>query len=345
MSTVEEKLWAYGLLSPEEQAEVDAFVAAHPEWAPAREQARALAGLLRDARLLDEAAPGDEALAYHLAARHLGPPPPAWADAYRRIEERLEADPQRRARYEDLERRLDELEAASDPAAQFERLSGYALDPPTSAAPPAPGSQRAPDRVPRRTSQHRGRLPRLARWTSAIALAAVGLYGALFALSYGATPPNERLAAFEPDEVRTDIYGRRDRGAAPQPDSLSTEALFLQALPLLQEARTSTLGLFPRYDEAKLQRAGRLLERIIAQEDPGFARAEAYYLLGKVRLAQGDVQGARDALRRVVTGEGAGPGLQADEAERLLRSLAQRRGSKAGDGEPTKTETRLRVLG
>ena len=322
MSTVEEKLWAYGLLSPEEQAEVDAFVAAHPEWAPAREQARALAGLLRDARLLDEAAPGDEALAYHLAARHLGPPPPAWADAYRRIEERLEADPERRARYEDLERRFDELEAASDPVAQFERLSGYALDPPTFAAPPAPGSQRAPDRVPRRTAQRRGRLPRLARWTSAVALAAVGLYGALFALSYGTTPPNERLAAFEPEEVRPDIYGRRDRGSAPQADT--TEALFLQALPLLQEARTSTLGLFPRYDEAKLQRAGRLLEQIIAQQDPGFARAEAYYLLGKVRLAQGDVQGARDALRRVVTGEGAGPGRQDDEARRILEALRTR---------------------
>ena len=331
MLKIEEQIEQYALLSPEERQEVDTYVAAHPEWTSALDEAKRLAALLRDARLLDEAPPGDEALAYYLAAQGLGPTSGA-QDVYHRIEAQIEADPALRARADALAERLRELDAASDPVAQFERLSGYKLPPPPPGDPPTSEARtsdpkRAADRAPRRTSGEGRRTSSLNRWvrrTSVLALALVGLYGALFAFSQATTPTYERLAAFRSDEVRTDIYGRPNRGGTPQADTLSIEALFLEALPLLQEARTSTLGLFPRYDEAKLERAAELLEQIIAREPPGFTRAEAYYLLGKARLAQGDVEAARDALRPVAYGEeGAGPGRQDEAAERLLEALPE----------------------
>ena len=102
------------------------------------------------------------------------------------------------------------------------------------------------------------------------------------------------------------------------PNYVTSDELHTRALSLLEESRTQTLGLFPRYDQATLREAAALLQRVIAQEDENSAlRSQAYYLLAKIRLAQKNVDGAKVALHAVIDG----PGWKAPEAQTLLDEL------------------------
>lgn len=144
----------------------------------------------------------------------------------------------------------------------------------------------------------------------------VFLYTTAFLISWLSQPKVERMAGFSEEELSVEGYG----AAVPSPDTgeAGPDALYLQALSTLRTARSSTLGLFPTYDAEKLQRAGRLLERVVDRaEDDAFLEREASYMLGKVRLIQGRREPARQALRTVVRDGGR----KAPEAARLLSEL------------------------
>lgn len=301
-SSIKEQILLYPHLSLEERHQVEQYVARHPEFEAMLEESKNAEAVLRAAQLLEEDPPSDEALAYYLATRRLThhPTPPALREAFARIEARLREEPSLRARCDELEHQLATLEASTDAADLFERLTGHTLDPVPEAAPAA-------DRRPLR------RLRPLGLRVAAILLVGLIMYGALWLAGRQAQPAMQQIAAFTTEDF--EMQNLRMRGAQPATPAVTPDALYQQALPLLQSARTTTLGLFPRYDQDDLAAAADLLERAAAQEQEGtILHFEATYLLGKIHLLQGDVAGARAALQTVA----AGQDWRAEEAAALL---------------------------
>src|SRR5690606_29642769 len=127
---IKERLLLYDELPPDERAELDAYLAEHPDAAALLAEGRALRDLLAEARS-GSAEPSSAELAEYVATRHLGPqpPPPDLAALEERVERAAER-PEVRAQLAALEERLEALAAgAADPATQFERLTGRPLDP------------------------------------------------------------------------------------------------------------------------------------------------------------------------------------------------------------------------
>lgn len=337
MENIEKKILDYWQLTPPERKAVEEYVESNPEWAPLLSDVRVLEELAAEARLLRAMSPGDEALAYYVVARRFqeGEFSESLHSVFQRIEVRLEKDPDLQARYEALEERLEETMGALNPKEQFEALTGRTLSEETpsrgradretvpsarsravSSSPPGNNSADASAATARLI-----RLPRGARWAVAASIAVAAVYGVLFVVSWSTQSTVERLAAVEPSETTLEGYEVRTRGrTSPAAEKLSTDMLYRQALATLGEARTSTLGLFPRYDQQKLNEAEALLTRVVEREDSGsFLQLEAYFFLGKVNLAQGKVEAARSHFKAVVAGEGR----RAREATRILETLQE----------------------
>ena len=309
-SRIEEKITFYHELSPEEQRDPEQHVREHPEMAPLLEEAQAFAALLQEAHLLHVAPPGDEALAYYIATRHVSrhPLPASLQDAFARIESRLTADASLRTRYEELARRMATLEAASDPVHQFERLSGRRIAPAAQPAPTTLSEAVAPPVVIYRL------WGRLGQWAAAAVVFCLVFYGALAFVSQTSRSDLDRLAAFEDFEAE----GLRIRGGVTSPGYVSSEELYDRALKQLRGARKQTLGLFTHSDQEQLNEAAGLLRHVVAQDpEESSLRAEANFLLAKIHLAQEDVGGARAALQAVL----ADSGWKASEAQTLLEEL------------------------
>ncbi len=309
-SSIEEKIMFYNELSPEEQRDVEQHVREHPELAPLLDEAQAFAALLQEAHLLHADPPGDEALAYYIATRHVSrhPMPASLQEAFARIESRLTDDAPLRARYEELAGQMATLETASDPVEQFERLSGRRIAP---VAQPAPATLSEAVAPPVMIYRLWGRL---GQWAAAAVVFCLVFYGALAFVSQTSRSDLDRLAAFEDFEAE----GLRMRGGVTPPDNVSSEELYQGALEHLRDARKHTLGLFPHYDQERLNEAADLLRRVVAQDpEESSLRAEANFILAKIHLSQEDVDGARAALQAVL----AGSGWKATEASTLLEEL------------------------
>ena len=182
--------------------------------------------------------------------------------------------------------------------------------------------------------------PKAVRYAGAAVLAVVVLYGTLRAASRFSQSQMERLASVEGERLRVEGYtggggggGLRLRGggaASPSAsaDSSSLDQRYLRALRTLRAARSTTLGLLPRYDAEGLRRAERRLEAVVADAEAGsFLQLEALFFLGKARLGLGNKAGATRALRRVA----ADGGRLTPEAQDLLRTLYE---DAAYDGPP-----------
>jgi len=124
------------------------------------------------------------------------------------------------------------------------------------------------------------------------------------------------LGDFTAQELALEGYGTV-RGDEASP--LTTpEQRYAAALQELDDARTTTLGLFPRYDRERLLAARGLLDGVVRDSSSGdFLRLEALYVLGKTDLLLGNRDAATDALQQVVLGEGA----KAPEANALLNAI------------------------
>ena len=153
------------------------------------------------------------------------------------------------------------------------------------------------------------RILRPLRLALAASLAFVAIYVVLSVMSWQLQTERARLAGLH---NASDVFEEmRFRGQSndPPPDDL------VESLEILREARSSTLGLFPSYDEERLAAAAELVGGVAADIDQTtLRRIQAHYILGKIRMYQGrDVEAAR-ALQAVVDDQVPG----AEDARRLL---------------------------
>lgn len=320
MNDIEDQIIGYRQLSDEERQAVESYVESHPEWAPLLRDVKALEALVEEACLVhDEVTLHDDLLAYYVVSQHIKAPigSERLQSAFDRVEQQVKDDPEVRARCETYQQRMEATLDAVDPVAQFERLSGHSLEEAFSASPEEQDgmSTPAPDRTGFLTWLMT--IPRAFQWAMA-AIAVFGvLYGALFMASEATQSDIDQLAAIQPDNMQLEGYEVRLRGGeddAPQ----SADALYRQALAALNESRATTLGLFPRYEEEALTEARTLLQEVIEREEAGsFLQLEAHYFLGKVRLAQGDIEAAHSHFKTVVEGDGR----MMQEAAAILEEL------------------------
>ena len=277
MPDLSARLDAYPALPPDERAalarEVEA--AGDAELAAALAEARAFA-----ARLDAAAAPPD--LAQHLADERLGhATDPAFAA-------RIASDPALRDQAARVGARLDAVLAeAEDPVTQFERLSGHALQAPRAERP------RAADRaaVPAPRAARVSRL-RLVRGLAVAAAVCVTAYAGLFAASTARVPEPVRVA---------DLDAALDYDAPTLRGGAAPDASLALAVDRLADARRSTLGLFPRYDDDALDAAAAELSRVAAAADAGGSvQQEALLRLARVRVHQERFADAQAPLRELV---------------------------------------------
>lgn len=311
---IEEMLAAYPELSDRERADVRAYVEAHPAWGPALVEATRWDELLRAARSAKEHAPHDEAIAYYVATRdlRLDEAPEDVAETIREIRNRIERDPELQQEVRRMAVRSAEIEAAVPAGAHFERLTGHRLEnypDVNDAAGGTAGYRSEPERI--------GTASPIVWRIAASIVALVVTYGVLFAVGESLRPQHERLGSYEEDEVVIDGFGVN---RSESDDELSASVrLYLDALEQLRHAETSFIGLFPSYDQARLDSASGMLSQVIANEpDQSFLAGEAAYMLGKAELARGRIGAADEAFSRVV----AAGGRRAADARRMQSEIA-----------------------
>lgn len=292
---IEEKIAIYPELSSKERDEVRAYVKAHPEWESALSDAARWDELLITARSLGEDESGADAIAHYVVTRdlRLDEAPPDVVNSIRSIRERVESDPEMQDEARRMSAKYAEIEAAVPARAHFERLTGHDFDLYTGADDAAGGAAAYQSGVGRRIGYASPLVWRVA--ASFVALLAT--YGLLFVVGETLRPQHERLASFEKDEVEVEGYGvvRSDEELRPSND------LYLGALEQLRLAETSFIGLFPSYDQTRLDSAAGMLSQVIAYEPDGsFLEGEASYLLGKTELARGRLDAADEAFARVI---------------------------------------------
>ena len=322
MNDVEEQILSYPHLSREKQRDIETYVEQNPEWAP----------LLNDIRSVESLAShestgplSDPLLATYVMVRHLDRGETRSArlrEAFARFEARIAEDGALRREVEAAERRLRETEAAVDPVSHFEALTEHDLEVEEEAdAPDAAGAE--PGSSSAASSSWWdviGELPRGVPRGVAVAVVLVALYGGLYGISLTTQSTLDRLAAMEVSDQVVDNYASaRMRSAAPEASS-SADERYLEALSILETARISTLGLFPRYNADRLDQAQQRLGQVLEEAEPNsFLALEAHFYLGKIALAQENVDAARTHFKTVVQREGR----QTQEAYEILKTLQQ----------------------
>jgi TolA-binding protein len=324
MNDVEEKILSYPQLPVEGRREIETYVESNPEWAPLLRDVRTLERLTAD---VQESLPSDALLATYVVAQYLHPGEVSSTlqSAFSQLEARIEEDEALRREVNAARRRLRDAEASIDPVSQFEELTGHVLDTESETEgveAPETAAQSAEKSTPSIGTVLRS-LPLLAR-RFAMAVVLLGVtYGGLYGVSVATQSPLDRLAAVNvSDQVIENYVGTETRNAISEPDTLSVDGRYLKALSALRAARTTTLGLFPRYDAGKLERSRRLLEQVLNRVDPGsFLASEAHFYLGKIALAQERTDAAQKHFKTVVKRQGR----KREKAYEILKTLQQER--------------------
>lgn len=314
MKHIEEQLARFIHLSPDEQRAVEAFVNEHPEWEARLEEVRTLDPLLEHVYTLQGDPPDEETLAYYLYAQQTtNQQPPLTKDLFDQLTEQIDQDPTLKAQTEAVSLRLQELEAASDAAAQFERLTGHKLQ---------ENPTRAVDRQPQ--AHRHARIYRLnqrvMRWGVAAVLAFGGLYGGLFLASHLSQSEAGRLASLTSDDAHILIPETLRSGTLPDSTLQTSPApLYNEGVDFFDAARaTQFLGFFPTYDAALLDSALAHFNAVLqVAESNSYEALEAHFMLGRIHLLNDDTASAKASLQRVVDGGGN----KIREAERMLARL------------------------
>ncbi|MCA0267935.1 MAG: hypothetical protein LCH53_01740 [Bacteroidetes bacterium] len=282
-----ERLALYPDLGPQDRAALDAQIAAdYPGGLPEHDEAQRFAALFDRARSA-QPNPRTEAL--------FGDGEPGSDDDRAALEAVFPADPL--AHFRALDAKVQDVYPPPRFAAVEEQRR----------------AERAAIRAADRASVPRATMRR-PTWSRPYAWAAVLLLLAGSAAVWrGLQTP---LGDFTAQELALEGYGTV-RGDEASP--LTTpEQRYAAALQELDDARTTTLGLFPRYDRERLLAARGLLDGVVRDSSSGdFLRLEALYVLGKTDLLLGNRDAATDALQQVVLGEGA----KAPEANALLNAI------------------------
>ncbi len=292
MNPLSERLDAYASLAPDERAALAREVAAtaSPDDAAALAEAQALAHVLDAAQRPGNAVTDDDLAAY-LADQALGLDPHDAA----RIETALGADAGLRAREHAMRTRLGLLDAHTPDEAldeRIERLVGHAPltdEPPETASAEARRTHRAPKR--RAAAERPAAAPPRAR--RGLMTRALAVLGALVVVVYGGLyqfgpqfqhTPGERARIAVADLADLPSYTPLvTRGS--EADTLAGR--LDTALDAVAGARRTTLGLFPRYDDARLSAAATRLAALIGASAPSTSVSqEARFALARVRLYQ-----------------------------------------------------------
>lgn len=357
MDFIETRILAYPTLSVAEQREVQGFVDANPEWDPLLQDVKHLRDTVRAAAQA-EADPEDILLAFYVTATHVEPDrtwSPDLQKAFRALETRAASNPRLAGRLQAFRRRILHAESLVDPVQHFESLTSSTTpsafprsmdESPTPPASPSDSSHAQEGRTSHGTGDTPGASPDLAgnpgdvdppgeersggvlgwvarwpvalQWTFAAIFFAGCLAGALLGIDRLTRSPLDAFAAVEASETRIEGYRMGASDVVADSDSASADRLFLQALVKLREARSTTAGLFPRYDADALVEAQTYLQEAIDAAEPGsFVGLEARFFLAKSYLAEENVQDARAQLQILARRDSR----RAAESVKLLQDL------------------------
>lgn len=350
MNTLEEHIFCYADLSEAEQRAVEERVAGRPKYQTLLDEVKRLEMQLRSVQLPDASAPESDwpdavlaLYALHTASQTQEENQVALQQFFAEVEVRLDDDAALRSRVQPMIERAQALNDSFDVGTHFESTTGFDLDAlPTyegdsmSESDLASGSAGAawengeqgagrstrPPADPEgngSTGRHRisEQVWGAARYVAIAMVSLLVVYGGLLTVSTFMQSPAEQMAAIDPDETEIEGYQVRTRSATAN-EPTSADERFLQALEALQEAHYAPLGLFPQFDQERVQEAQDLLRQVVESEDSGsFLQLEASFFLAKTYLAQSDIEPAREALKRVVMGEGR----RIDEATQMLETL------------------------
>jgi hypothetical protein len=104
----------------------------------------------------------------------------------------------------------------------------------------------------------------------------------------------------------------------PRGEAVVVDARYRQALQQLVAARSTTLGLFPRYDRVQIKTAQGLLTQVLVAHEPGtFLHCQAAFYLGQTHLLLAEPAAARNAFREALQPDCP----RHDEAAEALRQL------------------------
>ncbi|PEN08821.1 hypothetical protein CRI93_03455 [Longimonas halophila] len=354
MNTLEHDIFRYVDLSDAEQRAVEKRVAERPEYEALLAEVKQLEAELRRVRLPNVSEEGGESVPLSLLALYAidrarsarASDREALQPFFEEVEARLAHDTDLQRRLQPMIDRAKELDDTFDVANHLQSVTGIDLEavpvhdtsdsnnenddgPSTTAlgtnghasvgtASSSRDSRGATPRKGQNEPPHRasGQVWRAARYAAMIAAVLLVAYGVLLGISIATQAPAERMAVLNPDEMHVEGYQVRTRSATAAPRS--NDERFLQALEVLRASHSAPLGLFPQFNEAQVQEAQNLLTTVVDNEEAGsFLQLEASFFLAKTHLAQSEIEPARQALKRVVMGEGR----RIDEATRMLESL------------------------
>ena len=297
MKNLVEYIWSYGQLSDHEKSTVEAYVAQHPEYAPALAESKAVYAQLEATTLFLEGSPSDVALAYYVAQQHMldKPLPGLLEQAYERLKTHIETMPHVKQRYIEIEQRMGAVAAHSDPVAHFEQLTGYDVDKDFAVVEGPVLSTAAPDRPALQRPKHRfaGLRHRNSVLFVPVLLLLIG------SMLYMNRIP--RTAYTEPQTLLINGYTYVDRGLESFPKPVAPDIVFIFAQQVLHKAQHVWFGVYYTYDEQALDEAETLFIRVI--ENPHvslFLEEESRFLLSKVYMAQGEYEKAKIQLDAVI---------------------------------------------
>lgn len=332
MDKVEQQIFRYGELSDTERDALEQAVAQTPDLQKLLDEVKRLENEFRSVYIPSpesHSVPDALLALYAVHEAHDIASSEALSPFFSKLEDRLSTDAELASRLRPMQERAREAQQTFDLAQHFASVTGHTLEDlpvqgeleksnPSSAAErttKADRATRSPQR-PSNRSEVRDRFVSYAWYAGIATAAAILLYGVLFVFSMATQSPAERMAVLDSAEMQIEGYQVRTRSAVEA--TADNDERFLMALHLLDEAHSSILGLFPRFDPAKIEEARDLLQQVVDAEEPSsFLQLEAYFFLGKTHLSQEEVESARTAFQRVVVNEGR----RAPEASRLLEEI------------------------
>lgn len=314
---IRQHLLLYDDLSSVERSETDVYLRSHPEGWAVVEEGRRIRRLVSDG-LLDR---HDEDLPLFVAVLGTGRDalPPHIDRIRRRIMTAAADDPAVVSEFAEYGERLKLIvEALPSAAEHFAELRGRAIDKNTQRSmrerlKSARPHLRAAVRRAYATTKSAVDPKRLA----AAAILIATLFGATWIVSDASQPLNVRVAALEnlPDEI--DALTLRDGDGGVD----EIVSLYSSALAAIRDSRTTTFGLFPRFDISGLAEADLALGAIIGNEPASSAISlEARYVRAKLHVHRNQIDSAVRDLEIVVAQQGP----SARDAESLLKTLSKR---------------------
>jgi hypothetical protein len=292
-----DRLKIYPSLSPDERREVDAFVAAHPEYAAAHVEARQLADLFDELRRTQVA---EDDVAFVVARKAVNPDAEPYDAA---LDRAIDEDPSLAALVNVYQARVEALQASVHPGDLFARLTASSS-----------GSTDPVVREPARKLPFMRLISVPARLAVAASVAVMIAIAALLAVEASRMSELERMASFQADELNAARYTMTPRSA----DTFQltrTDSLLIEAVEEIRDARVLRFGILTGYRVESIVRAESLLTHVV-QTLPAdnFVALEARYLRAKTALVRDEPEQAVRDLRVVIELEGA----RADRARALL---------------------------